>query len=135
QYMSRRECTVCHGARLRPEILGVTVRSQCSGVSVKRPVEEAELAGNDIFSSIGKDAQSEIHTSSQALHKSATTTADGAELNIRELCQLTISKAKNFVENLVLTDQQRFIVSEVTREILARLGFLVEVGLGYLNLD
>ncbi len=34
-----------------------------------------------------------------------------------------------------LTPQQQFIVTEVTREILARLGFLVEVGLGYLSLD
>jgi len=35
----------------------------------------------------------------------------------------------------VLTGQQQVIVAEVTREILARLRFLVEVGLGYLNLD
>jgi len=28
QYMSRRECSVCHGARLRPEILAVTIRGE-----------------------------------------------------------------------------------------------------------
>ena len=56
-------------------------------------------------------------------------------MNIRQLCGLTVADARTFVENLVLTAQQQFIVAKVTREILARLGFLVEVGLGYLNLD
>jgi excinuclease ABC subunit A len=87
-FMSRRTCSVCQGARLKPEILAVTVRD-----------------------------------------------LSGRELNIRQICGLNIHDAKKFVENLDLTEQQSFIVSEVTREILARLGFLVEVGLGYLNLD
>ena len=60
---------------------------------------------------------------------------EAAELNIRQVCGLSIAAARQFIETLALTDSQRFIVTEVTREILARLGFLVEVGLGYLNLD
>ncbi len=96
QYMSRRECSVCHGARLRPEILAVTVRGL-----IAREGEEAAPA----------------------------------ELSIRRLCGLTVADARIFVENLLLTAQQQVIVAEVTREILARLRFLVEVGLGYLNLD
>jgi excinuclease ABC subunit A len=96
QYMSRRECSVCHGARLRPEILGVTIRG-----------------------SLARDEAA----------------AEPAELNIRQLCALTVADARAFIENLVLTQQQQLIVAEVTREILARLRFLAEVGLGYLNLD
>jgi len=96
QYMSRQECSVCRGARLRPEILAVTVRGLLS-----------------------RDGATPVPV----------------ELNIRQLCALTVGDARTFIENLALTAQQGVIVSEVTREILARLGFLVEVGLGYLNLD
>jgi len=96
QYMSRRECSVCRGARLRPEILAVTIRGLVS-----------------------KDGGK----------------AAPAELSIRQICGLTVGDARAFVENLTLTAQQEVIVAEVKREILARLGFLVEVGLGYLNLD
>jgi excinuclease ABC subunit A len=56
-------------------------------------------------------------------------------LNIQQLCALTVAEARGFLENLALTGQQQFVVAEVRREILARLGFLEEVGLGYLNLD
>jgi excinuclease ABC subunit A len=111
QYMSRRECSVCHGARLRPEILGVTVRG------VLRQEDAGMVDGtHDRYA-----ANREIGVP--------------GELNIRQLCGLTVGDARAFVENLILTPQQRLIVAEVTREILARLGFLVEVGLGYLNLD
>ena len=44
-------------------------------------------------------------------------------LNIRQFCGLTVADARAFIENLELTAQQRIIVAEVTREILARLGF------------
>jgi excinuclease ABC subunit A len=87
-YMSRHTCSVCNGARLKPEILAVTLRD-----------------------------------------------TGGREQSIRQLCGLNILEAKKFLENLDLTAQQKTIVHEVMREILARLSFLVEVGLGYLNLD
>jgi excinuclease ABC subunit A len=87
-YMNRRPCSKCHGARLRPEIMAVTV---------------ADL--------------------------------NGQELNIQQICRLTTSDARKFVQNIRLSAQQQLIVNEVTREILARLNFLVEVGLSYLNLD
>jgi excinuclease ABC subunit A len=57
------------------------------------------------------------------------------ERNIHAFCQLTIADAQRFIEDLSINEQQRFITSEVRREITARLAFLVEVGLGYLSLD
>ncbi|MGV3531773.1 MAG: excinuclease ABC subunit UvrA [Chthoniobacteraceae bacterium] len=87
QFMGRRTCSTCNGARLKPEILAVTVRS------------------------------------------------GERELNIQQFCQLAIEDAGKFVEELELDEQQRFITTEVRRELLNRLSFLVEVGLGYLSLD
>ncbi len=87
-YMSRRLCSRCGGARLKPEILAVTVQDKA-----------------------------------------------GRPANIREICQMSIGEGLEYVRALELTAQQRLIVSEVLREIESRLGFLVEVGLSYLNLD
>ncbi len=87
-FMSPKTCAACNGARLRPEILAVTLTSR-----------------------------------------------GGQSLNIRALCHLTIQQARQYVEELKLSDQQALIVAQVTREISARLSFLVEVGLGYLSLD
>ena len=90
-YMSRRTCSVCEGARLKPAILAVTLKGDLP--------------------------------------------AGPAELNIQQICRMAISEAVEFIGNLHLSEQQKFIVTEIRREVLARLSFLLEVGLGYLNLD
>jgi excinuclease ABC subunit A len=87
-FMNRVPCKICHGARLKPEILAVTIKSSARG-----------------------------------------------ELNIHQFSELTIEVATNFIADLVLTEQQRTIVSEVVHEISSRLQFLLEVGLGYLTLN
>ena len=87
QYMSRRACGSCSGARLKPEILAVTIATP------------------------------------------------SASINIQQFCHLSITEAFQFVQSLTFNEQEQLITSEVRREISARLGFLVEVGLGYLSLD
>lgn len=86
-YQIGHPCPVCHAARLKPEILAVT-----------------------------------LSTAQEAL-------------NIRQFCALTIEEAKSFIENLALTGNAKKIAHEITREIIARLGFLKEVGLSYLTLE
>jgi excinuclease ABC subunit A len=86
-YTSPHPCPACHGARLRPEILAVTLAMS------------------------------------------------GARLNIREFCHLTIAEAHERIQDLELSSMQRQVATEIVREVSTRLGFLVEVGLGYLNLD
>ncbi len=90
-FMSPHPCPACHGARLRPEILAVTL-----GVS------------------------------------DGDTTR---QFNIREFYRLTIGEAHRTITRLELTATQRQIAAEIVREVSVRLGFLVEVGLDYLNLD
>lgn len=81
-YMREIPCRACGGARLKPEVLAVTI--------------------------------------------------DG--LNIDQLCQLSISEAKDFIDNVSLDQRQAAIAAQVLKEVKLRLGFLVDVGLTYLSL-
>jgi excinuclease ABC subunit A len=56
-------------------------------------------------------------------------------LSIMDVCGLSVEKADEFFATLKLTAFQQKIAGEVIKEIRARLGFLNNVGLGYLTLD
>jgi excinuclease ABC subunit A len=56
-------------------------------------------------------------------------------LSIMDVCGLSVEKADEFFATLKLTEFQQKIAAEVVKEIRARLGFLKNVGLGYLTLD
>ncbi|MDC5695850.1 excinuclease ABC subunit UvrA [Intrasporangium calvum] len=55
--------------------------------------------------------------------------------NISEVCALAISDAAGFLDHVDFTARERQIAERVIKEIDARLGFLVDVGLDYLSLD
>ena len=55
--------------------------------------------------------------------------------NISEVCDLPIGESAAFLRGLELGDRDRMIAERVTKEINARLGFLVDVGLDYLTLS
>ncbi len=82
-YMREVPCPACGGARLKPEVLAVT------------------LGGK----------------------------------SIAELCAQSIGEAGEFLREVRLTDRERMIAERVFKEVHARLGFLVDVGLDYLSLD
>ncbi|MFE3058388.1 excinuclease ABC subunit UvrA [Nocardia sp. NPDC059239] len=86
-YMRDIPCPVCNGARLRPEILAVTL-------------------------SAGPERKS-----------------------IADLSDLSIGDAAKFLNTLTLDDRQAAIAAQVIKEIQARLGFLLDVGLQYLTLS
>jgi excinuclease ABC subunit A len=111
-FMTRVPCQTCHGARLKPEILAVTICSRFpvgSAGESEGPVEAASPTG-------------------RRLQKTQ-------ELNIHQFSELTIEAAAAYMRRLALTEQQRHIVADVVREIDSRLQFLVEVGLNYLSLN
>ncbi len=85
RYMASRPCPTCHGMRLKPEWLAVTVAGQ----------------------------------------------------NIIETTQLSVTDALAWYAALPdqLTERENQIARQVLKEIRARLGFLVDVGLDYLTLD
>ncbi|WP_194820334.1 excinuclease ABC subunit UvrA [Nocardia sp. XZ_19_385] len=86
-YMRDVPCPVCDGARLRPEILAVTLG-----------------AGGD--------------------HKS-----------IAEVSDLSIGDCSHFLNALTLGEREAAIAGQVLKEVQARLGFLLDVGLEYLSLS
>lgn len=55
--------------------------------------------------------------------------------NIAQITELSIIDLKNYLDNLELTQNQLNIGKVVLKEIKARVGFLVEVGLEYLSLS
>jgi len=56
-------------------------------------------------------------------------------MNISECASMTILRLREFFKGLYVTDIQRIIAEQVLKEIHARLGFLVDVGLDYLTLS
>ncbi len=55
--------------------------------------------------------------------------------NISEVCDLPISESAAFLRGLELSERDRMIAERVVKEIDARLGFLLDVGLDYLTLS
>lgn len=55
--------------------------------------------------------------------------------NIAELTEFPVHKLADFMDNLILNEMQHKIGDEIMKEIKARLGFLVKVGLDYLTLS
>lgn len=58
------------------------------------------------------------------------------DLNIMDICNLGVDAALDLFENeLKLTEQEQFIATQILKEIKARLGFMSNVGLNYLELS
>lgn len=108
QYMSPQFCDACKGKRLKPEILAVTL-----GADQNDGAERLEARPTN-----GKNKTKKI-----------------PGLSIMDICGLSVEKADEFFATLKLSEFQRKIAAEVIKEIRARLGFLKNVGLGYLTLD
>jgi excinuclease ABC subunit A len=91
----------------------------CSGKRLKPEILAVTLGGEG-FNSQFKNKKSKIKIPG---------------LSIMDVCSLSVEKADEFFATLKLTEFELKIGAEVIKEIRARLGFLRNVGLGYLTLD
>jgi len=99
--MSPQHCDACHGRRLKPEILAVTLGAGQTVAGAPAGAPQRKIPG----------------------------------LSIMDVCALSVEEALGFFANLKLTEFQQKIAGEILHEIRSRLGFLKNVGLGYLTLD
>ncbi|MBE5939304.1 MAG: excinuclease ABC subunit UvrA [Lachnospiraceae bacterium] len=67
------------------------------------------------------------------LKKSALAVTVG-DKNIYEMTDMSVKKLKEYLESIEFTDRQLLIGAQILKEINARVGFLVDVGLDYLSL-
>lgn len=115
-FMNPQPCDACMGRRLKPEILAVTLgdkelSSRFKGACARPP-------GSKLNGSNNKPLPNPI-----------------PGLSIMDICGLSVEAADNFFAQLKLSEFQQKVAGEVIKEIRARLGFLRNVGLGYLTLD
>ena len=57
-----------------------------------------------------------------------------ADKNIAQICELSIAECAKFLKNISLSAREKQIAERVLKEVHARLGFLLDVGLDYLSL-
>ncbi|HRH99075.1 MAG TPA: excinuclease ABC subunit UvrA, partial [Prosthecobacter sp.] len=110
--MNPQLCAVCGGKRLNPQSLAVRLSSkfQVSGFKLASLVE----------------SNLKLETSNLK---------PGSDLNIHEVTALQIRDALLWMRELEVTEQQKAYVGELQREIVKRIEFLEQVGLGYLALN
>jgi excinuclease ABC subunit A len=106
-------CTACHGARLRPEALGVRIAG-------KNIAELCSLSIGDAQRFFGRLASAVGVPSTQY-----SVPADSPTSDLRP----------PIPDSWLLAPDSRPIAEPILREIAARLGFLQKVGLDYLTLD
>jgi excinuclease ABC subunit A len=87
-YMRDVPCPVCKGARLKPEVLAVTLTHREQG-----------------------------------------------ERYIAEVSAMSVDECSQFLDGMLLDSRQTMIAGRILKEVQARLGFLLDVGLHYLSLD
>ena len=92
-----------------------------------------QMMGNDYYEHFVEDAPCP-ECNGQRLSPTVLAVTVGGK-NIHEFCALSIENALLFVNSLELNETELAIASEILKEIRARLGFLVSVGLDYLTLS
>ena len=130
-YMSARICPDCHGARLKPEALAVTM----GGRNIVQVTRLSIVLAQRFFQELEDQSRGSSHTGG----KSVAAQWNGKKKNgngnpVKRDPLATIDPNEPLVQ-VTLSERERFIARQVLKEIRARLQFLVDVGLDYLTLD
>jgi excinuclease ABC subunit A len=133
-FMSPQFCDACEGRRLKPEILAVTLGDAEAREKFKEVLRVACCVSDEEHAPRTTQQASPIpDAQSPITHHASRITHPG--LSIMDVCALSVERADEFFATLKLTEFQEKIAHDLIKEIRARLGFLKNVGLGYLTLD
>jgi excinuclease ABC subunit A len=133
-FMSPQFCDACEGRRLKPEILAVTLGDAEAREKFKEVLRVACCVSDEEHAPRTTQQASPIpDAQSPITHHASRITHPG--LSIMDVCALSVERADEFFATLKLTEFQEKIAHDLIKEIRARLGFLRNVGLGYLTLD
>jgi excinuclease ABC subunit A len=140
-YMSEQPCDMCHGTRLKKEAMCVRLESEAlqRDTGLRPVLATSGVEESTIAESKGKKHGPEARVTGKRLKKLAVevapTTAILPGYSIDDVARMTVEKAKRFFDTLKLGTEGAKIAEPIIREINARLGFMLDVGLGYLTLD
>jgi excinuclease ABC subunit A len=125
RYMSARPCPACHGARLKPATLAVTIGDR----------NIAQVGDLSIVNSLSFFEALEGVTN--VAPRAAAVESNGARARGRKRGLRVVGSKDSFDPSTVtpLTDREKLIGRQILKEIRSRLGFLVDVGLDYLSLN
>ncbi|HEV2238189.1 MAG TPA: excinuclease ABC subunit UvrA, partial [Ktedonobacterales bacterium] len=133
QYMSAWPCPVCHGARLKPEALAVTV----GGINI-RQVGDLSIANTQRFFAALVAAEPDEPAADLPANVVPLATRNGKARNGRGVKRDAAAAVNDSFDPRTvvrLTERERLIARQILKEIDARLGFLLNVGLDYLSLN
>ena len=136
QYMSATLCPRCHGKRLRPESLAVTIPVTAATPGAPSSPSAPSAPGAPSFASSAKGGLTnhpplDFETQNGAPHNSS----DATELSIADFTALPLDRALTSARGMNFIGRDRIIADRLQREIIERLEFLNAVGLGYLALN
>ena len=129
QYMSEQPCNVCCGTRLRKEALAVRLHVENGGQSAVG----AGSGGCPATGSGQLQKPANGNGSPSTADRPLSTALPG--YSIDDVTRFTVEQARDFFEKLRLSEEKSKIAEPIMREIGSRLGFMFDVGLGYLTLD
>ena len=128
-YMSEQSCPTCCGMRLRPQALAVRITGGDGHASTADPCDSRcapDERGTGFQPASGSDDRLEACPTGKS-------TLPGYSIN--DVTCMNVAKALRFFETLELTAEGNAIAGPIRREVVNRLGFLNDVGLGYLDLS
>jgi excinuclease ABC subunit A len=134
-FMSPQFCDACNGQRLKPEILAVRLEGMPSvgnGVSGEKDAGSSGEGRGSENESPQAEVTEQVSAPPDTRHPTPVTLPG---LSIMDVCSLSVDRADEFFAGLKLSEFQEKIAHEIIKEIRARLGFLRNVGLGYLTLN
>ena len=130
-YMSARICPDCHGARLKPEALAVTV----GGRNIVQVTRLSIVLAQRFFQELEYQSQPLPTTAANLSLLNGNGKKKNGNGNPVKRDPLAKIDPNEPLVQVTLTERERFIGRQVLKEIRARLQFLVDVGLDYLTLD